>query len=150
MGEMSCQRLYLFPTTRVALGRVFFFSLRIVGDFSKMAAGGRVFRTLATVRGLNTKSTTVVSPKRNEYLYSSRVINRLLSTADESTQEDTKTKKFELTFEEFQKLRRKLRTSQRIAGLPIGVSALLTSSAISAYLNPNMFDAPPEQIQPIL
>lgn len=59
-------------------------------------------------------------------------------------------RKFDLTFEEYQKLRRKLRTRQRIAGLPVGAVALLTSSAVSAYLNPNMFDATPEQIQPIM
>ena len=59
-------------------------------------------------------------------------------------------KKFEISFEEFQKLRRKLRTRQRLAGLPIGMTALLTSSVASAYLFPNMFDATPEQIEPIL
>ena len=59
-------------------------------------------------------------------------------------------KRFQLSFEEFQKLRRKLRTRQRLAGLPVGVTALLTSSVVSAYMFPNMFDATPEQVQPIL
>lgn len=59
-------------------------------------------------------------------------------------------KSFQLSFEEFQKLRRKLRTRQRLAGLPVGVTALLTSSVVSAYMFPNMFDATPEQVQPIL
>lgn len=59
-------------------------------------------------------------------------------------------KRFQLSFEEFQKLRRKLRTRQRLAGLPIGMTALLTSSVVSAYMFPNMFDATPEQIEPIL
>ena len=59
-------------------------------------------------------------------------------------------KRFQMSFEEFQKLRKKLRTRQRLAGLPIGVTALLTSSVVSAYMFPNMFDATPEQIEPIL
>lgn len=59
-------------------------------------------------------------------------------------------KRFQMSFEEFQKLRRKLRTRQRLAGLPIGMTALLTSSVVSAYMFPNMFDATPEQIEPIL
>ena len=59
-------------------------------------------------------------------------------------------KRFQLSFEEFQKLRRKLRTRQRLAGLPVGMTALLTSSVVSAYMFPNMFDATPEQVEPIL
>ena len=59
-------------------------------------------------------------------------------------------KKFQLSFDEFQKQRRKLRTRQRLAGLPFGVLALFGSSFVSAYMFPNMFDATPEQIQPIL
>lgn len=59
-------------------------------------------------------------------------------------------KKLDLSFEEYQKLKRKIRSRQRIAGLPIAAVALMTSSAVSAYLNPNMFDAPPDQIQPIM
>ena len=59
-------------------------------------------------------------------------------------------KRFQLSFDEYQKRRRKLRTLQRLAGLPFGVTALLASSCASAYMFPNMFDAPPEQIQPIL
>ena len=69
---------------------------------------------------------------------------------DEQTSKKVQPKTFDLTFEEYQKLRRKLRTRQRIAGLPVGALALVTSSAVSAYLNPNMFDAAPEQIQPIM
>ena len=61
-----------------------------------------------------------------------------------------KPKRFELSFDEYQKLRKQLRTRQRLAGLPIGFSALFTSSFTSAYMFPNMFDATPEQIQPIL
>lgn len=63
---------------------------------------------------------------------------------------ETSKRPFDLTFEEFQKLKRKIRSRQRIAGLPIAAVALMTSSAVSAYLNPNMFDAPPDQIQPIM
>lgn len=59
-------------------------------------------------------------------------------------------KGFDLSFAEYQKLKRKIRSRQRIAGLPIAAVALVTSSAVSAYLNPNMFDAPPDQIQPIM
>ena len=59
-------------------------------------------------------------------------------------------KRFQLSFDEYQKRRRKLRTLQRLAGLPFGVTGLLASSCACAYLFPNMFDATPEQIQPIL
>ena len=59
-------------------------------------------------------------------------------------------KRFQLSFDEYQKQRRTLRTRQRLAGLPFGVTALIASSCASAYMFPNMFDAPPEQIQPIL
>lgn len=59
-------------------------------------------------------------------------------------------KRFQLSFDEYQKLKRKLRTVQRLAGLPFGAVALIASSCASAYMFPNMFDAPPEQIQPIL
>lgn len=59
-------------------------------------------------------------------------------------------KRFQLSFDEYQKLTRKLRTRQRLAGVPFGVTALIASSCASAYLFPNMFDATPEQIQPIL
>ena len=59
-------------------------------------------------------------------------------------------KRFQLSFDEYQKLKRKLRTLQRLAGLPFGAVALIASSCASAYMFPNMFDAPPEQIQPIL
>lgn len=69
-----------------------------------------------------------------------------------SSKTDTslETKAFDLSFAEYQKLKRKIRSRQRIAGLPIAAVALVTSSAVSAYLNPNMFDAPPDQIQPIM
>lgn len=59
-------------------------------------------------------------------------------------------KRFQLSFDEYQKLTRKLRTRQRLAGVPFGVTALIASSCVSAYMFPNMFDATPEQIQPIL
>ena len=59
-------------------------------------------------------------------------------------------KRFQLSFEEFQQLRRKLRTKQKLAGLPIGVTFLLASSTITAYMFPNIFDATLEQIEPIL
>ena len=115
--------------------------------FSKMAAA---LRTL--VRGLNANSAAVIPSKAVNASHMNRAVVRMLSSLDGSATEPTSSKqeKFELSFEEFQKLRRKLRNSQRIAGLPFGISALLTSSAVSAYLNPNMFDATPEQIQPIL
>jgi import inner membrane translocase subunit TIM23 len=68
----------------------------------------------------------------------------------ESSNTDLAKTAFDLSFAEYQKLKRKIRSRQRIAGLPIAAVALMTSSAVSAYLNPNMFDAPPDQIQPIM
>lgn len=58
---------------------------------------------------------------------------------------------FSLRFEEFQKLRRKIRTQKRISGIPFAAVGLSASSMVSVMMNPNLFDATdPEQIQPIL
>lgn len=123
----------------------------------KMAASARSFCTFSTLRTLNTQPAAILLLRRNWHsnYKCAGIISRSLSTAEESNLNKThpassKSKKFDLAFEEYQKLRRKLRSTQRVAGLPIGAAALMTSSAVSAYLNPNMFDAPPEQIQPIL
>ena len=60
-------------------------------------------------------------------------------------------RRFSLTFEEYQKLRRKIRTQKRISGIPFAAVGLTTSSMVSVMLNPNLFEATdPEQIQPIL
>lgn len=55
-----------------------------------------------------------------------------------------------LPFEEFIENRGKLKFRSRIAGVPFGLLGLTASSMVSAYTFPNMFDTPPEEIQPIL
>lgn len=55
-----------------------------------------------------------------------------------------------LPFEEFIENRKKLKLRSRIAGVPFGLLGLTASSMASAYTFPNMFDTPPEEIQPIL
>ena len=61
-----------------------------------------------------------------------------------------KPKQFELSFEEYIKLKGSLRTRQRVAGMPFAVIGLGTSSVVSAYMFPEMFDATPENVQLIM
>lgn len=59
-------------------------------------------------------------------------------------------RKFNLSFEEYQKIKRKLKTNQRVAGFPFAVLGTIGSSMLSAYMFPDMFDATPENVQLIL
>ena len=59
-------------------------------------------------------------------------------------------RKFNLSFEEYQKIKRKLKTNQRIAGVPFAFLGTIGSSMLSAYMFPDMFDATPENVQLIL
>ena len=64
---------------------------------------------------------------------------------------DNTNKQFSLSFEEYQKLRRKIRTQKRISGIPFAALGMTASSMVCVTLNPHLFDATdPEQIQPIL
>ena len=71
----------------------------------------------------------------------------LNSNNDDST---TKKQKFALSFDEYQKLKRSLRTKQRVAGVPFGFAAISGCSMIMAYLKPDMFDATPESVQLVM
>ena len=56
-----------------------------------------------------------------------------------------------MTFEEYRKLRRSLKTRSRVAGLPMAFFGMGISSFVNVhYVTPNMFDMTPEEIQPIL
>lgn len=56
-----------------------------------------------------------------------------------------------MSFEKYRKLRRALKWRGRIAGIPLGLLAISTSSAINIHFNPDMFNPQPEvEIQPIL
>ena len=56
-----------------------------------------------------------------------------------------------MTFEEYRKLRKSLRTRGRVAGLPVAFFGMGISSFVNVhYITPNMFDMTPEEIQPIL
>ncbi len=59
-------------------------------------------------------------------------------------------KQFELSFQQYLKLKGSLRTRKTIAGLPFAVVGLGTSSVVSAYMFPEMFDATPENVQLIM
>ena len=59
-------------------------------------------------------------------------------------------KRFELNFEEYIQLKRSIRSKQRISGIPFAVLGLSTSSIVSAYMFPDMFDATPENVQLIM
>ena len=78
---------------------------------------------------------------------------RFLSTTYRLLNDDNpkSSKQFSLSFEEYQKLRRKVRTQKRISGIPFAAVGMTASSMVSVMLNPHLFDATdPEQIQPIL
>ena len=61
-----------------------------------------------------------------------------------------KPKQFSLSFEEYMKLKSSVRTRQRVSGIPFAVVGLGTSSVVSAYMFPEMFDATPENVQLIM
>ena len=89
-------------------------------------------------------------PKKQNWTTISSELSPTISRSPLFSGNKVAPKRFQLSFDEYQKLKRKLRTLQRLAGLPFGAVALIASSCASAYMFPNMFDAPPEQIQPIL
>ena len=68
-------------------------------------------------------------------------------TTDTNTRDTTEPK---MTFEEYRKLKKSLKMRRRVAGIPMGLGAVVLSSAISVQLNPRMFEMTPEEIQPIL
>ena len=63
---------------------------------------------------------------------------------------DTKDRKYSMSFAEYRKLKKSMKTRSKIAGIPMGFTGIGISSAISIQLNPRMFEMTPEEIQPIL
>ena len=61
-----------------------------------------------------------------------------------------KPQKFDLSFGEYIKLKNSVRARQRVAGMPFALLGLGTSSVVSAYMFPEMFDATPENVQLIM
>lgn len=61
-----------------------------------------------------------------------------------------KNQQFALSFDEYQTLKRSLRTKQRVAGVPFGFAAISGCSMTMAYLKPDMFDATPESVQLVM
>ena len=61
-----------------------------------------------------------------------------------------KPQQFELSFGEYIKLKNSVRTRQRVSGMPFALLGLGTSSVVSAYMFPEMFDATPENVQLIM
>ena len=55
-----------------------------------------------------------------------------------------------MNFEEYRKLKKSLKWKARLSGIPMALVAMGISSAANLHFNPNMFDAAPEEIQPIL
>jgi len=90
---------------------------------------------------------------RNVTLATSRSCYALLQTSGpgltDSEAEEPK-KEASLSFPEYQKLKRSLRTRQRVAGVPFALSGIGISSVTSAYMFPDMFDATPDNVQLIL
>ena len=71
-------------------------------------------------------------------------ITNSYSTASHGTVSQT------MTFEEYRKLRKAHRWRTRISGIPMGLLMTTSSSVVVGHFYPNMFDATPEEIQPIL
>lgn len=69
--------------------------------------------------------------------------------SDSSANQDDD-KKIKMSFEEYRKMKKSIKTRTRIAGLPMALVGTSLSSAISVYLNPHMFEMTPEEVQPIL
>lgn len=63
---------------------------------------------------------------------------------------DPKDRKFNMSFAEYRKMKKSMKTRSRVAGIPMGFAGIAISSAISIHLNPRMFEMTPEEIQPIL
>ena len=63
---------------------------------------------------------------------------------------DIQTNKHSMTFAEYRKVKKSLKMRTRIAGIPMGFTGILLSSAISIHLNPRMLEMTPEEITPIL
>ena len=61
-----------------------------------------------------------------------------------------KPKQFDISFQDYLRLKNNVRTRQRVAGMPFAFVGLGTSSVVSAYMFPEMFDATPENVQLIM
>lgn len=75
-------------------------------------------------------------------------VNRPVRAVDEVSR--IQPKQFEVNFQEFIRLKNYIRTRQRVAGMPFAFLGLGTSSVVSAYMFPEMFDATPENVQLIM
>lgn len=86
-------------------------------------------------------------------LTASRSCYALLHTSKPSQSDDVieePPKEPSMNFSEYQKLKRSLRTRQRVAGVPFALSGIGISSVTSAYMFPDMFDATPDNVQLIM
>lgn len=89
----------------------------------------------------------------NVTLTVSRSCHALLHTSRTSQSDDPveePQKEPSINFSEYQKLKRSLRTRQRVAGVPFALSGIGISSVTSAYMFPDMFDATPDNVQLIM
>lgn len=85
-------------------------------------------------------------------LWPTCVTQRLPPTTSYSSQSAnaTTTSKTDLSFEDYRKLRKALKTRARVAGVPLAFIGMGISSFVNVHLNPRMFETPPEEIQLIL
>jgi len=63
---------------------------------------------------------------------------------------NVQSKQFSLSFDEYQQLKRSIRTKQRIAAIPFAFGGITAASMTMAYLNPDMFDSTPESVQLVM
>ena len=115
-------------------------------------------RQVSVKYGIARKSMGTESLQRNQ---SESLANKVEEDADE-VDEGTrphhgpdsiariKPKQFDISFEDYIKLKNSVRTRQRVAGMPFAFVGLGTSSVVSAYMFPEMFDATPENVQLIM
>ena len=55
-----------------------------------------------------------------------------------------------MSFEDYRKLRKALKSRSRVAGIPLAFISMGVSSLINVQMNPEMFEMTPEEVQPIL
>ena len=56
----------------------------------------------------------------------------------------------DISFEDYRKLRKTLKSRSRVAGIPLAFISMGVSSLINVQMNPGMFEMTPEEVQPIL
>lgn len=106
---------------------------------------------MAALRTLYKSNYNIKYKQFEPFINSSFLKHRNITLQSTKLQTATVTpEQFNISFADYQKLKRNLKTKQRIAGIPFALTGMLGSSMATAYLMPDMFDATPENVQLIM